>query len=134
MKRIRSFGDFYRSCDGLIRACELNSVLLPGVELLKEELRTLLNQAQELKDTQEHLTGLRKGVTQRLDWTLDDAKEAARKLRSFIKTRMHSRSEQLTQFGILPNRSRPRKRRPAKETGNPAADGEATAPETATEQ
>jgi hypothetical protein len=129
MKQIRSFSDFMLSCDSLIGACEKNPELLPGVEPLKEELKALLTEARKLKELQEHLNGLRKAATQQLDGTMDDAKEAARKLRSFVKTRMHSRNEQLTQFGILPNRPRPTKRRrPAEETDNPEAAADSAAP------
>jgi hypothetical protein len=63
------------------------------------------------------------------------ATKSARKLRSFVKTRMHSRNEQLTQFGILPNRMRPSKRRrPAEETDNPEAAEGSAAPATPTEK
>ena len=135
MKQIRSYSDFIDTCDSLIGACDKNPEFLAGVEPLKEELATLLAEVRKLKALQQHLTGLRKAATQRLDGTMDDAKESARKLRSFVKTRMHSRNEQLTQFGILPNRPRPSKRRrPAEETDSPAAAEGAAAPAAVTEK
>jgi hypothetical protein len=75
----------------------------------KEELAALLAATRDLKIEQETLTGRRKAVTQQMGQNFDDGKEMVRKLRSFVVTCLGSYAEQLTQFGITPNRSRKRK-------------------------
>ncbi|HEX9945419.1 MAG TPA: hypothetical protein VGG03_25690 [Thermoanaerobaculia bacterium] len=132
MPGITARGDLFRDFDGLLGACEKNAELLPGVEPLKSELQTLYAEARNLKIEQENLEGTRKAVTQRLNKVFDDAKEATRKLRAFVLTRLGTRSEHLTQFGLVPNRRRPRRAKPA-ETPPPTDGNKPAAPATTTE-
>jgi hypothetical protein len=111
MKQIRSFADLVYSSERMLAACDENPELLAGVEPFKGALKNLLAQMRAIKTQQDQLAGLRRAATQQLGVTMDDTKEARRKLQSFVKTRMHSRNAQLTQFGIPPNGRRHRKRR-----------------------
>ena len=120
MPKIRGHADLFRDWEGLAGACERNSDLLPGMEPVVTSLREHLDEGRLIKLEQEHLEGLRKGMTQRLLQTLDDGKEAARKVRAFVLTIFHSRAEQLTQFGITPNRTRKRKTELPKPPAPPA--------------
>jgi hypothetical protein len=122
MPAITTHGDVFRDLDGLVGACERNAELLPGVEPLKDEVVTVSTELRTLKIEQEDLEGARKAVTQRLNQRIEDAKEAARKLRAFIVMRLGTKDEHLTQFGIIPNRRRPRRAKPPAETP-PAPEG-----------
>jgi hypothetical protein len=106
MPEINAYADVFRDWDGLLGACDRNLDLLPGVDTLKLDLESFRDSLRGLKLEQEHLTAHRLATTQQLLQTLDGGREAARKLRSFIITRLGSRSELLTQFGIRVNRSR----------------------------
>ena len=110
MPRITAHSKIFRDWDSLLGACERHADRLPGAEPLKGELETLQRQAREIKVEQETLTSHRKAMTQSLVQAMDEGQEAARKLRSFVLTRLGSRSELLTQFGITPNRPRSRNR------------------------
>ena len=130
MPPIKAHAEVFRNWEGVIGACEQNADRLSGMEPLIDALKSFLAQAKEMKVEQEHQTGLRKAKTQRLNLVLDGGKEAVRKLQAFILTRYDSRDEQLTQFGITPNRSRKRKLQPTKP---PAPEAAAPAQETAQE-
>jgi hypothetical protein len=114
MPPIKAHAKVFRNWEGLIGACEQNAGRLTGMESLITDLKDFVAQAKEIKVEQEHQTGLRKVKTQRLNLVLDGGKEAVRKLHAFILTRYDSRDEQLTQFGIRPNRSRKQKLQPTK--------------------
>jgi hypothetical protein len=133
MPGIKAQGSLFRIWESLIGACERNIGLLPGVEALKEELEALLAATRELKIVQETLTGRRKAVTQQMGQNFDDGKEKVRRIRSFVVTCLGSYAEQLTQFGITPNRTRKRKVKlpepaPPPETATSAPAEDATAP------
>jgi hypothetical protein len=131
---IKLFGDW----DNLIGACLQNADRLAGMEPLLTALVDLFAQARTTKVEQDQQQGLRKVKTQSLDLTLDRGKEAARKLRRFVLTRYDSRDEQLTQYGITPNRTRVRRTaaaspkpvleaaKPAQETASAPASTEET--------
>jgi hypothetical protein len=135
MPQIKEQAKLFRDWQGLIGNVLRNITRLPGAEPLVEDLASLLAEAQEVKLDQENETGRRKASTQRLKQLVDDGKEATRKLRAFIKTRFHSRAEELSQFGIPPSRSRVRKvvltappKPPAGEGNPPAPEGSAHPP------
>jgi hypothetical protein len=100
----------------MLAACDENPELLAGVEPFKGALKDLLAQMRAIKTQQDQLAGLRRAATQQLGVTMDDTKEARRRLQSFVKTRMHSRNAQLSQFGIPPNGRRHRKRQAGDES------------------
>jgi len=115
MPKITAFGGTFRDWDGLIGACLQNLALLPGLEGLLRVLERHLSEAREIKILQEDLAGRRQAMTQRLNGVVDEGRETARKLRALVIAELGTRSEQLTQFGITPNRKRSRKARKAEE-------------------
>ena len=90
----------FRDWDAILGACTENASLLPGVDPLKAELEALQAQAKELKIQQETLEGQRLGVSQRLDKTIEDGREAARKIKAFAVIRLGSANKSLAQFGV----------------------------------
>ena len=112
MPQITAYGKIFRDWEGLIGSCLQHASLIAGVEPLRTELETVLNQAREAKVLQESLTGSRQAATQRLQDMVADGRELARKIRFFVRVPLGSRSELLTAFGITPTRSKLRKTRP----------------------
>jgi hypothetical protein len=120
--KFNAYADVFRRWDKLLGACGHNAALLPGVDDLKAELQELRTRLQELKEQQEHLTGHKQSMTQRVRQTRDAGEEAARKLIGFIKSRLGTREELLSQFGIPPNRPRKTPRvKPGETPAKPAA-------------
>jgi len=109
MPSSKSHGSLFRNWESLIAACLHNADRLPGMEPFVAVLEDLIAESKAAKDEAEHQMGLRKASSQTLDRVLDRAYEAARKLRRFVLTHYDSRDEQLTEFGIPPNRSRTRR-------------------------
>jgi len=109
MGKITAQAKVFRDWESLIASCIKNGDLLPGIDALRADLESLLAQAREAKSQQEFLEGNRQVTTQRLQQLILDGEEGARKLRAFVKIRLGSRSELLTQFAIPPIRRRPRK-------------------------
>ena len=72
-------------------------------------LERILDEAREIKIQQEDLAGRRQAATQRLNVVVDEGRETARKLRALVIAELGTRSEQLPQFGITPNRKGSRK-------------------------
>lgn len=106
MPKLNSYADVFRRWDKMLAACELNAALLPGVEDLKAELQGSRERLQQLKEQQEHLTGHRQSMTQRVVQARDTGKEAFRKLAGYVISRLGTREELLKQFGIPTSRSR----------------------------
>ena len=127
MPEINAYADVFRDWDGLLGACDRNLDLLPGVDTLKLELESFRDTLRGLKVEQEHLTAHRMSTTQQLLQVLDGGREAARKVRFFVLTRLGSRNELLNQFGIPPNRIRKvsRKSKEPKPTPTPTPGPEA---------
>ncbi|HEV8578744.1 MAG TPA: hypothetical protein VGX68_06630 [Thermoanaerobaculia bacterium] len=134
MPEITAFSKFFRDVDALIGACNENGGLLPGHESLMAEVEARFTQAKEAKVTQESLEGNRLAATADVLEKVDAAKEAARKLRSFIVSVLGPRSPYLPLFGIAPkptrnlNRSRRRKPQPEEPENPPAPEVEAAEP------
>jgi chromosome segregation ATPase len=106
MGKITSHGKIFRDWEGLVQACINNGELLPGVEALRADLETLLQAGRAAKAAQENFQGQRQAMTQRLGQIVLDGEEAARRLRSFVLSRLGAKNEHLAQFGISPLRKR----------------------------
>lgn len=109
MPKITAYADIFRDWEGLIGACTKNSEQLPVVEPLRKDLEANLAELKELKIEQENLIGRRRAMTQHLGVVVENGRELARKIRSFVVGQLGSKNEQLFQFGIPPIRSRARK-------------------------
>jgi hypothetical protein len=110
MPKITEYGKTFRDWEGLLGACAQNASSLQGGEALKTALETLLNQARELKVEQEGFAGQKKAVTERLQKTVTDGREAARKLRAHVQSQIGTKTELLSAFGIAPSGKKGKKK------------------------
>jgi hypothetical protein len=105
-----SFADVIRDWDNLLAACKDNSEALQLAEPQRAEMERVSNLVRDLKSRQESLSAERQEVTQILMQTLNDGREAARRLRGAVKANLGTKTERLVQFKVAPNRPRgPRK-------------------------
>jgi hypothetical protein len=138
MPDISAYADAFRDWDGLIGQLNENGVLVPGHEALKAELVAISDEAKVLKIQQESLAGNRKAATDRFLRKVDEGREKARRIRSFIVSVLGPRSPLLPLFGIYQKPEptiNPKKKRKAKpETPSqpggtqPAPDGQTAQP------
>jgi hypothetical protein len=108
-----SQADLFLDIENLLTSCEQNASLLPEVAPFRDPLQLTLGEMKSLKALQENLEGNRKATTQRLTVLIQQAQEQARNLRDYIRARLGSKNEHLTQFGRAPIRKRTRKAKPA---------------------
>jgi DNA-binding protein H-NS len=121
MPDITTYADTFRTWRGLIAASVQHADKVPGVEPFKADLEASLARAEELKTQQETLESTRLEATKNFAAVLQEGKEKVRKLQSFIKSVLGTRSELLKQFGLVPNRlPRPRSRKSRKQPPTPA--------------
>ncbi|HEV8580179.1 MAG TPA: hypothetical protein VGX68_13995 [Thermoanaerobaculia bacterium] len=114
MPQIKAHADLFRHWQGVIGACERNADILAGIEPLLADLKDFLEEATEVKLEQEHHGAQRKAQTQSFNEVTDRGKEAVRKVQAFVLTRLDSRDERLSEFGIKVNRTRRKKVEPPK--------------------
>jgi hypothetical protein len=106
-----SFADQISDWERLLAACDANAALLPGLEPFRNMLVQVIAEAKTLKAAQEIMGRKRQVITKHLADSCETGRESARRLRSFVKFRLGTKSEQLPQFGIAPIHPR---RKPAK--------------------
>ena len=111
-----AYPDLIADSESLLSSAEQNADNLPGSEPLRENLEFRLSSFKTIKALQENLEGNRQASTQRLRDAAELVREAARRLRGFVKSALGTKNEHV-QFGIAPIRQR-RKRVP---TPNPPA-------------
>jgi len=109
MPKLTSHGKVFRDWEALLGACEKNASALTGVEPLKTEMETFLAEARELKIQQENFNGNKKVTTQHLRELIDQGTEVSRKLRAFVVSRIGTKTELGTMFGLVPT-GKPRKK------------------------
>lgn len=109
MPTISSYADLILDWEKLLAQCRENGHLLPGYDPDNEPLAEILEETKSLKIAQETLSGHRQATTQDLNEKCDEGREAARRLRSYIRSRLGTRSEHLPAFGIAPIRGQARK-------------------------
>jgi hypothetical protein len=115
----KNFPDLMRDWEGLLEACVDNAELLAGVEFARRPLVQVVKQVKVLKAMQAMTEDNRRETARHLAEACEAGREAARRLRGFVKFRLGTRSERLVQFGVAPLRSRRRRRsaRPAASAG-----------------
>jgi hypothetical protein len=101
-----AYPDLIADSESLLSSSEQNAKLLPGSEPLREGLEGALSAFKSVKALQENLEGNRQASTQRLKDAAELVREAARRLRGFVKAHLGTKNEHLVQFGIAPIRSR----------------------------
>jgi hypothetical protein len=117
--------------ESLLSGCAQNADFFPGIEPLVEGLEGALVNFKSVKATQENFEGHRQATTQRLNEAAELVREAARRVRGFIKAHLGTKSEHLPAFGIAPIRPRknktPSPKPPAPEAPKTAAQPKPTA-------
>jgi len=114
-----SFADFARRCDKLLIAVEEKAASLPSVAIHHTAMKQIFGQVKEVKARQDSLQAASRVATQELDSLVKQCREAAFRLRSVVKADIGPKSEELSHFGVAPQR--PRKRRPLAAKPEPEA-------------
>jgi len=107
-----SYADYVQDWESLMAAVQENVSLLPNVDGHLEELSNVVDELKQRKTVQELHAGARQKATQDLGDALELGKEAAAKLRGYVKAKLGPRNELLVRFGMAPMRAR-RSRTPA---------------------
>jgi hypothetical protein len=102
----KSYSDLYSDWEGLLQACRANQDRLPGLEQVLGPLADTLIQMKALKVIRQMVAGSAQEMTHSLHEARESGNESARRLRSFVRSRLGTQSEQLPQFGIAPLRAR----------------------------
>jgi hypothetical protein len=121
MPKLTSHGKIFRDWEALLGACEKNVSVLTGMEPLRTELETFLAQVRELKLQQENLNGNKRATTQRLGELIDQGVEVSRMLRAFVLSRIGTKTELGTMFGLVPTGRKTRKKSKTPVAKPPAA-------------
>jgi|SRR6185295_8981300 len=128
MPDITAWADAFRDWDALIGQLNENGALVPGHEAQKADLLATFEQARLLRVQQESLKGNAIAATDHFLDAVDEGRDKARKLRSFIVSVLGPQNPQLKLFGIRPkplpnpnNRPGRRRRRKKQTPVNPPA-------------
>lgn len=100
------YAELVAQMESLEAACLENEPLLPGIAPSLEQLTSALQDLKALKALQEQMEGARQEATQQLQQLAENGREAVRRVRGFVKSRLGTKSERLPQFGIAPIRKR----------------------------
>ena len=114
-----AYGPIFRELESLENACRAAQEFLPDIESVLAPLAAMIADLKALKSRQETLEGERQQTTQMIRQRLDEAKEQARRVRGFVKSRLGTKNERLNQFGAAPIRKRG-SRKPTPEVEPPA--------------
>jgi len=101
-----SYADHIRDWESLETAVTDHVDQLGGYEEHLNELQEARNEVKSVKRQQDLHDGARQKATQDLGFALDRGREAAVKLRGFIKAKLGPRNELLNRFGVAPVRRR----------------------------
>lgn len=104
-----SYADYVQDWESLAAAVQENLSLLPNVEGHLGELSDAMDELRQVKAVQELHAGARQKATQDLGNALELGKEAAVKLRGYVKAKLGPRNELLVRFGMAPVRTRYRR-------------------------
>jgi hypothetical protein len=96
-----------------------NATDLPHLEVSRNQLGALLNEAREAADLQALHTAGKQEASRKLGVALTEGMRLANVLRLAVKHHYGIRSEKLAHFGLQPFRGRPRKAKPAPEEPKP---------------
>jgi hypothetical protein len=103
-----SFADFIHDWEQLLAALDSNGGDLPDVSVHRQPLEKVLVDAKAISARQDaHRAGLGL-VTRELEAVMLDGRDAANRLRNFLKSHYGVRSDKLTEFGVKPLRQRSR--------------------------
>ncbi len=101
-----SYADHVRDWESLETAVTDHVDQLAGYEEHLEELQEARDEVKSVKGQQDLHDGARQKATQDLGFALDRGREAAVRLRGFIKAKLGPKNELLNRFGVAPVRRR----------------------------
>jgi selenophosphate synthase len=103
----------FNDWESLVQACRAHQAKLPGLNQVLDPLADAMVQMKALKVARKTFTTTAQEITQSVHESRDAGLESARRLRSFVRSQLGTRSEELPQFGIAPlgARSGSRKRK-----------------------
>jgi hypothetical protein len=104
-----SYADYVQDWESLMSAVQENLSLLPNVDSHLLDLSVAMDELKQRKTVQELHSGARQKATQDLGDALEVGKEAAVKLRGYVKAKLGPRNELLVRFGMAPVRTRHRR-------------------------
>jgi hypothetical protein len=102
----RSTPDLLRDWEDLLQACKANGPSLPDLTEILEPLEDALIRMKTLGSFRDAAADTAQDTTKKLQQTREAGLESARRLRSFLKAQLGTRSEQLPQYGIALRRAR----------------------------
>jgi phage shock protein A len=101
----KNFPELLRDWESLLKACDTTAVLRKELDQARNGLAQILEEVKTLKSTQDSLEKSRQATTRRLREACEAGREAARRVRGFVKFRLGTKNEDLARFGI-PSRTR----------------------------
>jgi hypothetical protein len=104
--RRTSYADLLSDWESLLQTCSANEDRLPCLRQTLVPLEALLKEVRELRTMRTGLGGSSKLVTRHLRDMREAGRESARRVRSLVKAHLGTKSEELEQFGIAPQRPR----------------------------
>jgi hypothetical protein len=94
----------------MMEACRANQADLPGVDEMLDPLAALVVKVRVLEVIRTAMRQTVKETTQNLSEVQESGRESARRLRNYVKSRLGTRNERLTRFGIgFPGGQAPKK-------------------------
>lgn len=103
-----SFADFIHDWEQLLAALDTNGGELPDISVHRQPLEQVLVNAKSISARQDaHRAGL--GLaTRELEAVMLDGRDAANRVRNFLRSHYGVRSDKLTEYGVKPLRQRSR--------------------------
>jgi hypothetical protein len=106
MHETSSFSDFITDWERLITAVTNNEAILPELDLQRNSLENILQEAKDLGARQDASRSQLAVDSKRRREVIFEGRAAASRLRSVIKGRFGGHDEKLVEFGIRPLRQR----------------------------
>jgi hypothetical protein len=104
--RSRTTAELLRDWEGLLQACKANERSLPDLTDVLGTLEDALIRMKTLGSLREVVANTAQDTTKQLNQTREAGSESARRLRSYLKAQLGTRSEELPQYGIPLRRAR----------------------------
>jgi hypothetical protein len=106
MQRPTSLADHLQDWETLLAAVNQNAGDLPQLEITRDKLNALLEQARSLLPVQAAQAAAKQSTSQMLEAVLTNGRKVATVIRFTVKEHYGNRSEKLAEFRIRPFRSR----------------------------
>lgn len=119
----KSFGEVVNHWGVLVAGLKANATDLPFLDGHREQIETILTQAQGLLSQQKIQTASKQDTSRQIEALLDQGTKIASLVRHGVKQHYGTRSEKLVEFDLLPFRGKtPAVKPPAPEIKPPAVE------------